>query len=100
MSSEARSAWLEDMTRREALRRAIAGGAVLSTSGLLAACGSSGGGGGGSTGSASAPAPQKLKTGGILRIGATGGILRIGATGGGAKDTIDAHKPTTDPDIM
>ena len=29
MSSEARSAWLDDMTRREALRRAIAGGAVL-----------------------------------------------------------------------
>ena len=26
--------------------------------------------------------------------------LRVGATGGGAKDTIDAHLPTTDPDIM
>jgi peptide/nickel transport system substrate-binding protein len=92
MSSEARSAWLEDMTRREALRKAIAGGAVLSASGLLAACGgSSSGGGGGSTGSATAPAPQKLRT---------GGVLRIGATGGGAKDTIDAHNPTTDPDIM
>jgi peptide/nickel transport system substrate-binding protein len=92
MSSEARSAWLEDMTRREALRRAIAGGAVLSTSGLLAACGGSdSSGGGSSTGSGSAPAPQKLRT---------GGVLRIGATGGGAKDTIDAHLPTTDPDIM
>src|SRR3954465_3299423 len=92
MSSEARSAWLEDMTRREALRRAIAGGAVLSASGLLAACGgSSGGGGGGATGSATAPAQQKLRT---------GGVLRIGATGGGAKDSIDAHTPTTDPDIM
>ena len=29
-----------------------------------------------------------------------GGALRIGSTGGGAKDTIDAHLPTTDPDIM
>ena len=37
------------------------------------------------------PAQQKLRT---------GGVLRIGATGGGAKDTIDAHLPTTDPDIM
>jgi peptide/nickel transport system substrate-binding protein len=93
MSNEARSAWFEDMTRREALRRAIAGGAVLSTSGLLAACGgsSSGGGGGSSSSSGAAPAPQKLRA---------GGVLRIGATGGGAKDTIDAHKPTTDPDIM
>jgi peptide/nickel transport system substrate-binding protein len=94
MSSEARSAWLDDMTRREALRRAIAGGAVLSTSGLLAACGGSssgGGGGGGATGSATTPAQQKLRT---------GGVLRVGSTGGGAKDTIDAHQPTTDPDIM
>src|SRR3954452_21527772 len=94
MSSEARSAWLEDMTRREALRRAIAGGAVLSTSGLLAACGGSNSSGGGSSSGASTgsqPAQQKLRT---------GGVLRIGATGGGAKDTIDAHQPTTDPDIM
>src|SRR3982751_4028986 len=94
MSREARSAWLEDMTRREALRRAVAGGAVLSTGGLLAACGGSSSGGGRSSGGSSpsaAAAPPKLRT---------GGVLRIGATGGGAKDTIDAHKPTTDPDIM
>ena len=94
MSREARSAWLEDMTRREALRRAVAGGAVLSTGGLLAACGGSSGGGsssGASSSSGAASAPPKLRT---------GGVLRIGATGGGAKDTIDAHKPTTDPDIM
>src|SRR3954452_20235848 len=92
MRNEARSAWFEDVTRREALRRAAGGGAVLSTSGLLAACGSSGGGGGGgNTGSSSALAQQKLRT---------GGVLRIGATGGGSKDSIDAHKPTTDPDIM
>src|SRR3954447_23538352 len=92
MSNEARSAWFEDMTRRDALRRAVAGGAVLSTSGLLAACGgSSGGGGGGGTGSSTSPAPPKLRA---------AAVLRIGATGGGAKDSIDAHKPTTDPDIM
>src|SRR3954452_21395886 len=91
MSNEARSAWFEAVPRREALRRAAAGGAVLSTSGLLAACGGSSGGGGGDTGSSTAPAQQKLRT---------GGVLRIGATGGGAKDTIDAHQPTTDPDIM
>ncbi|HEV7912183.1 MAG TPA: ABC transporter substrate-binding protein, partial [Albitalea sp.] len=93
MSSEARSAWLDDMTRREALRKAIAGGAALSASGLLAACGGSSGGSssGASSSSGAAAAPAKLRT---------GGVLRIGATGGGAKDTIDAHLPTTDPDIM
>jgi peptide/nickel transport system substrate-binding protein len=93
MSSEARSAWLDDMTRREALRKAIAGGAALSAGGLLAACGGSSGGSssGASSSSGAAAAPAKLRT---------GGVLRIGATGGGAKDTIDAHLPTTDPDIM
>jgi peptide/nickel transport system substrate-binding protein len=91
MSSEPRPGWLEDMTRRDALRKAAAGGAALSASGLLAACGSSSSGGGASSSGTPAPAPQKLRT---------GGVLRIGATGGGAKDTIDAHLPTTDPDIM
>jgi peptide/nickel transport system substrate-binding protein len=93
MSREARSAWLDDMTRREALRKAIAGGAALSAGGLLAACGGSSGGSssGASSSSGAAAAPAKLRT---------GGVLRIGSTGGGAKDTIDAHKPTTDPDIM
>jgi peptide/nickel transport system substrate-binding protein len=93
MSSEPRPGWLDEMTRRDALRRAIAGGAALSASGLLAACGSSGSSS--SNGAASsgtgAPAPVKLRA---------GGVLRVGATGGGAKDTIDAHLPTTDPDIM
>ena len=92
MSSEPRPGWLEDMTRRDALRKAAAGGAALSASGLLAACGSSGSSGGGATSTGTpVPAQQKLRT---------GGVLRIGATGGGAKDTIDAHLPTTDPDIM
>ena len=92
MSSEPRSGWLEDMTRRDALRKAAAGGAALSASGLLAACGSSNSSSGGATSTGTpVPAQQKLRT---------GGVLRIGATGGGAKDTIDAHLPTTDPDIM
>jgi peptide/nickel transport system substrate-binding protein len=93
MSSEPRPGWLEDMTRRDALRRAAAGGAALSASGLLAACGSSSSGGGGaaSTGNSGSSATAKLKA---------GGVLRVGATGGGAKDTIDAQGPVADPDIM
>jgi peptide/nickel transport system substrate-binding protein len=93
MSSEPTPGWLQDMTRRDALRKAAVGGAALGASGLLAACGgsdSSSGGGAANTGTG-APAPVKLRT---------GGALRIGSTGGGAKDTIDAHLPTTDPDIM
>jgi peptide/nickel transport system substrate-binding protein len=77
------------LTRREALRGAVAGGAILSTSGLLAACGSSASSASKATGSA--PSTGKIKP---------GGSLRVGATGGGAKDTIDAHLPTADPDIM
>jgi peptide/nickel transport system substrate-binding protein len=93
MSSEPTPGWLQDMTRRDALRKAAVGGAALSASGLLAACGgsdSSSGGGAANTGTG-APAPVKLRA---------GGALRVGSTGGGAKDTIDAHLPTTDPDIM
>jgi peptide/nickel transport system substrate-binding protein len=79
--------WLEDaMTRRQVLR----GGAVLAAGGLIAACGG-GGGGGTSNQSGGAPVTGKLRA---------GGALRVGATGGGAKDTIDAHRPTADTDIM
>jgi peptide/nickel transport system substrate-binding protein len=92
MSSEPTPGWLQDMTRREALRKAAVGGAALSASGLLAACGGSDSSGGGAANTGTgAPAPVKLRA---------GGALRVGSTGGGAKDTIDAHLPTTDPDIM
>jgi peptide/nickel transport system substrate-binding protein len=88
MMGEPRADWLEDMTRRQVLRGALGGGAALAAGGLLSACGGSDGGtttqGGGS-------ATAKLRA---------GGALRVGATGGGAKDTIDAHLPTADPDIM
>jgi peptide/nickel transport system substrate-binding protein len=84
------------LTRRQVLHGAMAGGAMLSAGGLLAACGGSSsggssGGGGGATAKSSPPSTGSLKA---------GGPLRVGATGGGAKDTIDAHLPTVDPDIM
>ena len=64
---------------------------MLSTSGLLAACG------GGTSASSSASSSSSPATTGRIKAG---GSLRVGATGGGAKDTIDAHLPTADPDIM
>jgi peptide/nickel transport system substrate-binding protein len=80
------------LTRRQVVRGALAGGAMLSAGGLLAACGGSSGGGSASSSAGSSPASTgKIKA---------GGSLRVGATGGGAKDTIDAHLPTADPDIM
>jgi peptide/nickel transport system substrate-binding protein len=83
--------WLDDaVTRRQVLRGALGGGVVLAGGGLLAACGDDGGGGGGGGGT---PA----QSGGKLKVG---GTLRVGATGGGAKDSIDAHRPTVDTDIM
>ncbi|MGZ4191691.1 MAG: ABC transporter substrate-binding protein, partial [Solirubrobacteraceae bacterium] len=82
------------LTRRQVLHGALAGGAMLSAGGLLAACGgssSSSGSGGGGTAKSSPPSTGTIKP---------GGSLKVGATGGGAKDTIDAHLPTADPDIM
>src|SRR5439155_26459877 len=85
-------AWLDDaVTRRQALRGAFTGGVALSTGGLLAACGGGGGNTNTNSNTNTAPANQKLRA---------GGALRVGATGGGAKDTIDAHRPTADTDIM
>jgi peptide/nickel transport system substrate-binding protein len=81
--------WLDGaMTRRQVLRGALSGSVVLAAGGAVAACG---GGGGGGTSSQGAPVTGKLRS---------GGALRVGATGGGAKDTIDAHRPTADTDIM
>jgi peptide/nickel transport system substrate-binding protein len=75
------------VTRRQVLRGALTGGVALAAGGVLEACG----GGGGNTTGQTAPTNQKLRA---------GGALRVGATGGGAKDTIDAHLPTADTDIM
>jgi peptide/nickel transport system substrate-binding protein len=88
--TDPRLEWLDDpVTRRQVLRGALGGAVVLGAGGMLGACGGDdddGGGGG-----------TPAQTGGQLK---TGGQLRVGATGGGAKDTIDAHRPTVDTDIM
>jgi peptide/nickel transport system substrate-binding protein len=91
MSNDDRHGWDEyAITRRQVLQGAVIGGMTLSAGGLLSACGGDDDdGGGGGTPAQSA--------GGKLT---TGGVLRVGATGGGAKDTIDAHRPTVDTDIM
>jgi peptide/nickel transport system substrate-binding protein len=72
-------------TRREALRGALVGGAMLGAGGVLAACG------GGASPTTTTEGEARLRH---------GGTLRVGATGGGAADTIDAHRPTGDPDAM
>src|SRR5829696_2888847 len=85
---------LDALTRRQALRGAVGGGVALTAGGWLAACGGGdddGGGGGGTPAQSQSSGDAKLKS---------GGILRVGATGGGAEDSIDAHRPTSDPDIM
>jgi peptide/nickel transport system substrate-binding protein len=77
------------LTRRQVLHGALAGGAALTAGGVLAACGGSSTAS--SSAGSSAASTAKIKP---------GGSLRVGATGGGAKDTIDAHLPTADTDIM
>jgi peptide/nickel transport system substrate-binding protein len=78
------------LTRRQVLRGALAGGAALGAGGLLAACAGVQPG----TGAIKGSPP----TGGAkLRHG---GSMSVGATGGGSTDTLDAHVPVSDPDIM
>jgi peptide/nickel transport system substrate-binding protein len=90
--TDPRLEWLDDpVTRRQVLRGALSGAVVLGAGGVLGACGGDDDGGGGGGGGTPAESGGKLKT---------GGALRVGATGGGAKDSIDAHRPTVDTDIM
>jgi peptide/nickel transport system substrate-binding protein len=80
------------ITRRDAIRGALAGGAMLSAGGLLA-CGDDddgGGGGGGGGGASGGSSAEGVRD---------GGSLRVGVSGGGPEDSIDAHVLTTDPDI-
>jgi peptide/nickel transport system substrate-binding protein len=77
-------------TRRQVLRGALAGGAALSAGGLLAACAGVQPGTGAIKGDPPTGA-AKLRH---------GGSMSVGATGGSSTDTLDAHIPVTDPDIM
>jgi peptide/nickel transport system substrate-binding protein len=77
-------------TRRQVLRGALAGGAAVGAGGLLAACAGVQPGTGAIKGSAPT-GDAKLRH---------GGSMSVGSTGGGSTDTLDAHIPVTDPDIM
>ena len=78
------------ITRRDALRGALAGAAMLSAGGLLAACGGGDGGGGVGSGAGGGTSAEGVRD---------GGSLRVGVSGGGSQDSIDAHVLATDPDI-
>ncbi|MCW2868080.1 MAG: transporter substrate-binding protein [Marmoricola sp.] len=72
-------------SRRDVFRFTGLAAAALGGAQLLGACGSDSSS---SSGSAGSSGPQKR-----------GGILVHGATGGSSKDTLDAHRPVTAPDI-
>jgi peptide/nickel transport system substrate-binding protein len=76
------------VTRRDALRGALAGGVLLGAGGVLAACGSE-----------TVDVPTSSSGGTSLKNVRGGGVLRVGVSGGGADDSIDAHVLTTVPDI-
>ena len=95
MTNDSRQFWLEDaVTRRQVIRGALGGAVALGAGGVLLGCGGDDGG----NGSGGTPATG-TSTGGAEKL-RMGGTLRVGATGGGASDTIDAHKPVVDTDIM
>lgn len=80
MKSEIRRIALgDDVSRRELLRGAAAGGLALGLGGTLSACGGDGG---------SAPGPNAATGTGAP---GTGGSLRVGLSAGGSGDTLDAH---------
>jgi peptide/nickel transport system substrate-binding protein len=76
------------ITRRDALRGALAGGVLLGAGGVMAACGSE-----------AVDVPTRDFGATSLKNVRDGGSLRIGVQGGGADDSIDAHIPATIPDI-
>jgi peptide/nickel transport system substrate-binding protein len=82
----------DELTRRQVLRAGAAGGLALTAGGTLAGCLGGDDDGGGGTGQTATEAQAS-----DFR---RGGTLRVGATGGGAEDTVDAHGPVGDPDIM
>ena len=72
-------------SRRQMLKYGGVAAAAVASADLLAACG-----GGSSDNSSSSGASGKQQA---------GGTLVHGATGGSSKDTLDAHRPVTNPDI-
>jgi peptide/nickel transport system substrate-binding protein len=76
------------ITRRDALRGALAGGVLVTAGGVLAACGSE-----------EVDVPTRDFGATSLKNVRSGGSLRVGVQGGGADDSIDAHIPATIPDI-
>jgi peptide/nickel transport system substrate-binding protein len=76
------------ITRRDALRGALAGGVLVTAGGVLAACGSE-----------DVDVPTRDFGASSLKNVRSGGSLRVGVAGGGADDSIDAHIPATVPDI-
>lgn len=74
-------------SRRQLLRYSGIGIAAVTGSSLLTACGGDGGGDGGGGGGGGGGGQN------------SGGLLIHGATGGGTKDTLDPHRPVTNPDI-
>jgi peptide/nickel transport system substrate-binding protein len=76
------------LTRRDALRGALAGGVLLGAGGIMAACGSE-----------EVDVPTTDFGASSLKNVRRGGTLRVGVAGGGADDSIDAHIPAVVPDI-
>jgi peptide/nickel transport system substrate-binding protein len=90
MSSDEHDPRFDDwaITRRDALRGALAGGVLVTAGGVLAACGSE-----------DVDVPTSDFGASSLEGVRDGGTLRIGVAGGGADDSIDAHVLATVPDI-
>jgi peptide/nickel transport system substrate-binding protein len=82
-----------ELSRRELMKAGFAGASLLSTAGLLAACGGSGGSSAASASTLSGGPP----TGGTP---VQGGTLRIGLLSAGNSETLDVRTPFNFPDFI
>ncbi len=88
MSVSNDDSWSEcDATRREFLARGLTAGLTVGGAGLIAGCGDR-----------SSPGARTTPAAPVSGASASG-TLRVGVSGGGPKETLDAHRPTSEPEI-
>src|SRR4051794_39725519 len=81
-----------ELSRRELMKAGLAGASLLSTAGLLAACGGGDSSSAGGTSLSSGPSTSGTPV--------QGGSLRVGLLSAGSSETLDVRTPFNFPDFI